>query len=104
MPASLQGILENVMPCNIGAAGGRGHKAGENAHRGAFSGSVWAQKPDNLPFFNFETQIVDGDHSWIFFGELFNFDHSIRLQKASSFYTPLPLGKAGSQRSDGRLP
>lgn len=87
MPAGLQRVRENVMPGNRGATGSRGHKTRQYPHGGAFAGPVWAEKTDNLSFVNLEAEIVDGHHSGIVFGELFNFNHSICFTEGIPTFT-----------------
>jgi len=68
------GLSRTSNPATSAVPSGR-HEAGKHPHGGRFSGSVRTQETDDLAFFHFKRQMVNGDVPGISLGKPLDFDH-----------------------------
>jgi len=77
VPANLQRLVEDVVPCDLGATRGGRQKARQDLHRRGFSGAVWPKKAQDLSLVHVEGHVVHGAGESVFFGQTLDLDHHI---------------------------
>jgi hypothetical protein len=72
-------VLRDIEAGYIRGAGSRGQKTRQDTHRCSFPGSVRTKKTNDLPFLNFEGNIVDSDSASVSLRKAFHLDHNETL-------------------------
>ena len=73
--ADVERLLNDIETGHAGFARSRGQEAGEDAHRGGFSGAVLAEKPNDFALADFEGNVFDRYIASVSLGQTFDFDH-----------------------------
>src|SRR3989454_1212793 len=74
-PLDLDGLVKAIDPGHPSHTFGGRHEAGQDPHRGGFSGSVGAQKGQHLSLVHREGDPVDGREVTVAFGDVLDFNH-----------------------------
>ena len=69
-------MLEDIETGDTHFARAGREKAGQDAHRGGFSGTVLAEESDDFALAHFEGNVFDSDVTCVSLGQAFDFNHN----------------------------
>src|ERR1700728_1286334 len=77
-------MLENVEASHVAGTSGGRQKAGQNPHRGGFTGAVRPQESNDLALLDFKGNVVHGDSACVSLGQSLYFNHSLVPDKTKT--------------------
>src|SRR5690606_13750299 len=84
----------------------RRDEARQDANRRRLSRAVWAEKPDDLAFVDFEVDLVQGSHGPELFAQAVGLNHHVAHDNRTPFAEPrclCPLSARRRARAEGDL-